>query len=184
VDERCRSGLQQITKDWAIDFLFAPMAAKPPRPDETLGRPVETCSGSAIAASGGRDGVILALPPQQGGETAHGIFNADGKARRRCAATASGVSGPLPRPTAMATLRARWQVETLAGRVSARNCSADGQRGVRYGRALSAIASRRVQRALLAGRRPAEARSGGEPLPLRRWGMGIPPNLVIPGGRR
>jgi diaminopimelate epimerase len=64
----------------------------------------------------GGDGVILALPPQQGGELRMRIFNADGSEPEMCgngirclARFLADSDGDQPGRT--------WQVETLAGRI-------------------------------------------------------------------
>jgi diaminopimelate epimerase len=64
----------------------------------------------------GADGVILALPPRQGGELRMRIFNADGSEPEMCGNGIRCLARFLADSDGDAAGRA-WQVETLAGRI-------------------------------------------------------------------
>jgi diaminopimelate epimerase len=64
----------------------------------------------------GGDGVILALPPQQGGELRMRIFNADGSEPEMCGNGIRCLARFLADSDGDTPGR-RWQVETLAGRI-------------------------------------------------------------------
>jgi diaminopimelate epimerase len=64
----------------------------------------------------GGDGVILALPPQQGGELRMRIFNADGSEPEMCGNGIRCLARFLADSDGDGPGR-RWQVETLAGRI-------------------------------------------------------------------
>ena len=69
----------------------------------------------------GGDGVILALPPQQGGELRMRIFNADGTEPEMCGNGIRCLARFLADNDGDAPGR-RWQVETLAGRIVPELC--------------------------------------------------------------
>jgi len=75
----------------------------------------------------GGDGVILALPPRQGGELRMRIFNADGSEPEMCGNGIRCLARYLADNDGDGPGR-RWQVETLAGRIVPELCGDGGIR--------------------------------------------------------
>ncbi|MFO7629478.1 MAG: diaminopimelate epimerase [Prochlorococcaceae cyanobacterium] len=80
----------------------------------------------------GGDGVILALPPRQGGELRMRIFNADGSEPEMCGNGIRCLARFLADTDGEASGRS-WEIETLAGRIVPR-LEADGSIRVDMGR--------------------------------------------------
>ncbi len=126
----------------------------------------------------GGDGVILALPPQQGGELRMRIFNADGSEPEMCgngirclARFLADSDGDAPGRT--------WQIETLAGRIVPA-LEADGRIRVDMGRPfLEPAAIPTLLEAGLAGLPQGDLVIAGEALAVAAVGMGNP-HVVIP----
>ncbi len=142
--------------------------------DETLGLSPETVQRICDRRFGvGGDGVILALPPQQGGELRMRIFNADGSEAEMCGNGIRCLARFLADSDGDTPGR-RWQVETLAGAIVP-ELLADGSVRVDMGEPFLQPAD--VPTTLQvgpAGLPQGELEAGGEPLPLRRWGWAIP----------
>jgi diaminopimelate epimerase len=126
----------------------------------------------------GADGVILALPPQQGGELRMRIFNADGSEPEMCgngirclARFLADSDGDQPGRT--------WQVETLAGRIVP-ELQADGTIRVNMGAPF--LAPEAVPTSLAvgaAGIPQGELEACGQLFAVGAAGMGNP-HVVIP----
>jgi len=126
----------------------------------------------------GADGVILALPPRQGGELRMRIFNADGSEPEMCgngirclARFLADSDGDGPGRT--------WQVETLAGRIVP---ALDPEGGIRVDMGPPFLEPQAVPTTLAPG--PAGLPQGELEVEGQRWqvaaaGMGNP-HLVIP----
>ncbi len=126
----------------------------------------------------GGDGVILALPPREGGELRMRIFNADGSEPEMCgngirclARFLADSEGDDPGRT--------WQIETLAGRIVP-ELQADGRICVDMGRPfLEPAAIPTLLESGLAGLPQGDLVIAGEALTVAAVGMGNP-HVVIP----
>ena len=126
----------------------------------------------------GGDGVILALPPRQGGELRMRIFNADGSEPEMCgngirclARFLADSDGDEPGRT--------WQIETLAGRIVP-SLEIDGRIRVDMGRPfLAPGAIPTLLEAGLAGLPQGDLVIAGQALAVAAVGMGNP-HVVIP----
>ncbi|APD49596.1 diaminopimelate epimerase [Synechococcus sp. CS-602] len=147
--------------------------------DETLGLSPETVQRICDRRFGvGGDGVILALPPQQGGELRMRIFNADGSEAEMCGNGIRCLARFLADSDGDTPGR-RWQVETLAGAIVP-ELLADGSVRVDMGEPFLQPAD--VPTTLQvgpAGLPQGELEAGGETFAVAAVGMGNP-HLVIP----
>lgn len=126
----------------------------------------------------GGDGVILALPPREGGELRMRIFNADGSEPEMCGNGIRCLARFLADNDGDGPGR-RWQVETLAGRIVP---ELDGSGAIRVDMGPPLLESAAVPTTLPLG--PAGLPQGvleveGETFAVAAAGMGNP-HLVIP----
>ncbi len=126
----------------------------------------------------GGDGVILALPPRQGGELRMRIFNADGSEPEMCGNGIRCLARFLADNDGDGPGR-RWQVETLAGRIVP-ELMADG--GIRVDMGPPFLEPATVPTTLPlgpAGLPQGELEAAGERFTVAAAGMGNP-HVVIP----
>ena len=126
----------------------------------------------------GGDGVILALPPREGGELRMRIFNADGSEPEMCGNGIRCLARFLADSDGDEPGR-RWQIETLAGRIVP-ELQADGQ--IRVDMGTPFLQPEAVPTTLAigpAGLPQGELEVGGQRLAVAAAGMGNP-HVVIP----
>ena len=126
----------------------------------------------------GGDGVILALPPREGGELRMRIFNADGSEPEMCGNGIRCLARFLADSDGDAPGR-QWQIETLAGRIVPELC-ADGTIRVDMGAPFLEPAAIPTSLPLgEAGVAQGSLEVGGETFAVGAAGMGNP-HVVIP----
>lgn len=126
----------------------------------------------------GGDGVILALPPREGGELRMRIFNADGSEPEMCGNGIRCLARFLADSDGDAPGR-QWQIETLAGRIVPELC-ADGTIRVDMGTPFLEPAAIPTTLSLGSdGIAQGDLEAGGQTFAVGAAGMGNP-HVVIP----